>query len=302
MTQDQRLLKAKLIKGIIYMVLAAVMLPVMNVIAKYLSTDYSTSQIVWARYTGHFLVMSLIFLPKRGLPIFQASQPGVLFVRSMLLFGCTASYFFAIRYIDVATAAAINFTGPLMVTALAVPMLSEKVGIRRWAAVGVGFAGALLIIRPGGDMHWAMLFVLITASLYAIYQILTRKSAHADQADTAIIYTAVVGTIGSTLVLPFFDWYWPITMMDVVLFILVGVIGGVGHLFVIKAFENGEASIIAPLNYMQLPSAAAVSYLVFATFPDTLTWIGATIIIASGLYVAYRESRVSKVTPKTDIT
>lgn len=278
-------------QAVLYMLAAITVLPCMNVTAKYLSADYSTVQIVWARYAGHLVFALILFLPGRGLGLLRAHRPGVHIVRSVLMFVSTCFFFFALRYIQVPTASAINFTSPIMVTALAVPFLGEQVGIRRWIAVLVGFAGALIVIRPGGaEAHWAMLCVLGTAFTYAIYQVLTRKFATSDSPETSITYIALVGALIPSVLLPF-EFAAPQSGLHLALFLLMGFLGGLGHFFVIKAFRLGEASLLAPFNYGQLVMATALSYALFGTFPDAMTWLGAAIIVSSGLYITYRETK-----------
>ena len=202
----------------------------------------------------------------------------------------------ALRYIEVPIASAINFTSPIIVTALAIPFLGEKVGIRRWIAVLVGFCGALIIIRPGGaESHWAMLLVLGTAFLYAVYQVLTRKYASSDSAETSIIYIALIGALITTVALPF-DYRLPISVLDYGLFILIGFLGGLGHFLIIKAFRLGEASLLSPLNYGQLLMATLLTFLIFCSLPDGMTWLGAGIIVGSGIYITYREAQKARST------
>ena len=275
--------------AIVLMMVAITVLPLMNVLAKVLSETYPTTQVVWARYAGHTLFVLLLFLPSRGLSLFKASRPGVHFTRSLLMFVCTCLFFAALRYIPVPTASAINFTSPLIVSALAVPFLGEKVGIRRWLAVLVGFAGAMIVIRPGGESaHWAMALVGGTAFFYAVYQILTRRYADADPPETSILWISLVGTVILSFVVPF-DWVMPPSLFDWGMLAAVGAMGGLGHFFVIRAFQYGEASVLAPMNYGQIVMATLVSWLVYETFPDALFWVGAAIIAGSGLYIAYRE-------------
>lgn len=279
------------ITAFLFMGVAITVLPFMNVAAKFLSTDYPTTQILWARYTGHLVFMLLMFMPRHGLSLLRATRPGVHIVRSLLMFVSTVCFFTALRWIPVPTASAINFTSPLIVTALAAPFLGETVGARRWAAVAVGFAGAMIIIRPGGgETHWAMLLILGTAFSYAVYQIVTRKTSAADTPETSITYIAIVGAVLSSIAVPF-EWVTPHSLMDAGLFCLLGMIGGVGHYFVIRAFQLGEASFLAPLNYGQLLMVTVLSWLVFGTFPDFWTLVGSTVIVGSGLYITYRESR-----------
>jgi len=272
------------------MALAFYRFPFMDVVSKCLSESFPTAQIVWARYDGHLIFVLIMFMPRRGWSLLRATRPGVHAVRSVLMFVSTVCFFSALRWIDVPTASAINFTSPLLVTALAAPVLGELVGARRWAAVALGFAGALIIIRPGGaEAHWAMLLVLGTALTYATYQLVTRKYAAADPPETSITYISFVGALLSSLALPAF-FVMPATLLDATLFALLGFIGGLGHYFVIRAFQLGEASVIAPFNYGQLLMAIALSYLVFGTCPDVWTFVGAGIIIVSGMYITYRET------------
>lgn len=281
----------------LFMGASITLLPFMNVTAKYLSAEYPTTQILWARYTGHLVFMILMFMPRHGLSLLRATRPGVHIVRSLLMFVSTVCYFTALRWIPVPTATAINFTGPLIVTALAAPMLGEAVGPRRWAAVAVGFAGAMIIIRPGGsETHWAMLLVLGTALSYALYQIVTRKTSTVDTPETSITYIAIVGAALSSLAVPF-DWVTPHSALHLGLFCLMGLIGGVGHYFIIRAFQLGEASLLAPFAYGQLIMATILSWLAFATWPDLWTFVGAGVIVASGLYITYRETRRKPVVP-----
>lgn len=277
--------------AVLFMLGAITVLPCMNVLARYLSAEYSTTQIVWARYTGHLLFALVLFMPKHGIGLLRAQKPGVHIIRSVLMFCCTCMFFLAVRYIEVPIASAINFTSPIIVTALAVPFLGEKVGIRRWIAVLVGFCGALVIIRPGGaESHWAMFLVIGTAFFYAVYQVLTRKYASSDSAETSITYIALIGALMTTVALPF-DYRLPTSALDYGLFTLIGFLGGLGHFLVIKAFRLGEASLLSPLNYGQLLMATLLTFLIFGTLPDAVTWLGAGIIVGSGLYITYREAQ-----------
>ena len=180
---------------------------------------------------------------------------------------------------------------PLIVTALSVPLLREQVGMRRWSAVCVGFLGALLIIRPGsGFANPAVLLLLASALAYALYQIATRWVMAHDSPATGIIFAALIGSLGTTTALPFI-FVMPQSLFDLALFVSLGCLGGLGHFLVIKAFQAAPASVIAPLGYVELIGTAILGYLIFGNFPDALTWVGALIIIASGLYIAMRERR-----------
>lgn len=279
------------LRGILFMLGAAALFSVMNALVKLLSADFSSIQIIWARNIGHLAFVVALFAPRFGRRLFVSKQPKVQICRSLLQLCSTSCYFTALAFIPLTEAASISFTAPLLVTALSAPLLGEKVGWRRWAAVGVGFAGALIIIRPGaGVMHWAALLCLGSAFCYACYQILTRRAAGFDRPETTVLYSAVVGTAVMSVLAPF-SWSAPASASLALLLASLGVLGGLGHYFVAQAFRWGPASIIAPFNYAQLLGAAAFGFVLFDHLPDLWTWFGAAVIVASGLYVAWRESR-----------
>jgi drug/metabolite transporter (DMT)-like permease len=205
-----------------------------------------------------------------------------------MLVGATVCYFFALRFIPLADAAAIIFVAPLMVTALSGLMLGEQVGVRRWAAVLAGFAGMLLIVRPGlGTTHWGAGFALAAAVGFSFYFLLTRKVSGRTPPLVTLWFMGVVGTlVMSPLAVPV--WQAP----DLDGWFLMAGIGGVmalGHLFIITAMDFVEASAIAPLIYLEMVTATALGYFWFGDFPDALTWAGCAVVICAGLFVAYRE-------------
>ena len=278
--------------GIGFMCCAALVLPFMNAAVKYLTARYPIAEIVWARYAGHLAYCVILFMPRRGLALFVTRRPALQLGRSLLMLLATVCYFSALPHVPLATAASIGFTSPLLVTLLAIPMLGERVGPRRAGATLVGFAGALVVIRPGlGVTHWAAGLIFVTAAAYALYQILTRRVAAFDPPDTSITYAAVIGTLACLPVVPF-AWKAPESVLDAVIFASLGVFAGVGHYFVVKAFEAAAASVVSPFNYLQLLGATTFGYLLFGHLPDLWTWTGAAMIVGSGLYIIYRETRV----------
>jgi drug/metabolite transporter (DMT)-like permease len=232
-----------------------------------------------------------VFLPRYGRRLLATRRPGVQIGRSLLMLVSNMMFVVAITRVPLATASAIGFTSPLIVTALSVPLLHESVGIRRWSAVIVGFVGALLVIRPGSGLHDpAVLLLLLSSAAYALYQIATRWVGFYDDAAIGIVFSALLGSLVMTAVLPFV-FVWPQNPLDIVLFCSLGLLGGAGHYLVIRAFQSGPAAVIAPLGYIELIGTATLGYLIFGNFPDAWTWLGAAIIIASGLYIALRERR-----------
>jgi drug/metabolite transporter (DMT)-like permease len=279
-------------RAIFYMALAMSLLPCLNAAAKHLGGSYATVEIVWARYAGHFAYMVAVFLPRRGLALFATTRLWIQVLRSALLVSATGIYFTALHYTALPTAAIISFVSPFLMIAFAGLLLGEPVGPRRWAAAGVGFLGALFILRPGsGAVPLASFLVLASATCNALYQILTRGLAMRDSAETSNTYIAVVGFVLTSLAVPFF-WQTPRSALDLVLFVSLGLFGGFGHYFIVKALEWGPAAAIAPLNYGQLLGTVIIGYVAFSEFPDLWSWIGAAIIVLSGLYIFYRERRV----------
>jgi len=267
------------------------MFPFMNAAVKLLGARYPVSEIVWARFTGHLVVMLLVFLPHYGRRLLAPRRPGVQIARSLLMLVSNMMFVVAIARVPLATASAIGFTSPLIVTALSVPLLRESVGIRRWSAVLIGFAGALLVIRPGSGLHDpAVLLLLLSSAAYALYQIATRWVSFYDEAPTGIVFSALLGSLVMSLVLPFV-FVLPRNPFDLALLLSLGLLGGAGHYLVIRAFQLAPAAVIAPLGYVELIGTTTLGYLIFDNFPDLWTWVGAAIIIASGLYIALRERR-----------
>ena len=284
------MLATNTVRGIGFMCLAVMLFPFLNAIVKYLGADYAMTQVIWLRYLGHFALMLIIFLPFHGRAFFRTKNLGAQVIRSLLLLGSTSCYFMALTYLPLTTAASISFTSPLIVTALSVPFLGEKVGPRRWAAICVGFIGAMIIIRPGGaDFHGVELLVVCSATFYSFFQVLTRKLAGQDSPATTIIYTAVFGGLITSFIGPFY-WVTPVVQFDWVLFAAMGLFGGLGHLFVVKAFQWAEVSAVSPFAYGQLVGAVILGFFIFGEFPDMWTWVGSAIIVSCGAYITYRET------------
>jgi drug/metabolite transporter (DMT)-like permease len=279
------------LRGILLMCAGTSLFPFMNAAVKLLAANYPVAQIVWARFTGHLLIMLLVFLPHHRWTLLRTRRPAVQFGRSALMLLSNLVFVIAIARVPLATASAIGFTSPLIVTALSVPLLHESVGWRRWSAVTVGFAGALMVIRPGSGLQDpSVLLLLLSALAYALYQIATRWVGRYDSAATGIVFAALLGSLAMSLVLPFV-FVPPRTMFDALLFCCLGLLGGGGHYLIIRAFQLGPAAVIAPLGYVELVGTAVLGYVIFGNFPDLWIWLGAFVIIGSGLYIALRERR-----------
>jgi drug/metabolite transporter (DMT)-like permease len=280
-----------IVRGILLMCAGVSVFPFMNVAVKLLAVNYPAAQITWARFTGHLIVMLAIFLPQHSWALLRTRWPVVQIGRSLLMLVSNLVFVMAIGTVPLATASAIGFTSPLIVTGLSVPLLHEQVGWRRWSAVAVGFAGALMVIRPGsGFREPAVLLLLFSSFAYALYQIATRLVGRYDNAATGIIFAALFGSLGMSIAMPFV-FVMPRSLLDGLLFGSLGFLGGFGHYLVIRAFQLGPAAAIAPLGYVELVGSVVLGYLLFNNFPDLWTWAGAAVIIASGIYIAWRERR-----------
>lgn len=290
-TTGGRVWDRRLLLGIFFICLSGIVFPVMNGFAKTLGAEYSTLQVSWARAFGHFVFILLAFLPRQGLAVFRTRRPMIQFGRALMLYISNLCFFFAVVFIPIADAAAISMTAPLVVALLAWPMLGERTNAARLIALAVGFAGVLIIIRPGTDLfHWASLFVVASACCYGMYQIFTRQVAGIDAPEVSAVYAPVIGAIGMLLVMPFV-WRTPATLLDLGMFLGLGVLGAAGHYFVARALTYAPANVVSPFQYFQLFGSVLVGYLFFAALPDAATWLGAGIIMASGLYIGWSQAR-----------
>ncbi|MEP3246121.1 MAG: DMT family transporter [Sneathiella sp.] len=275
-------------RGIFLYCTAIFLFVCMDSIVKYAAKIYDPIQVVWARYFFHMLLMILFLAPSQGMALVRTSNLKLQIFRSMLLLGATICFFTALKYVPLADAGAMGSTSPLFVTVLSVFILGEKVSFRRWTAVCIGFVGALIILRPGMSVvHPAMFLVVGMSVFYASYQIATRKLAGVDTSITTLFYTALVGAIVMSIATPF---VW--TMPDLegwLILAVIGLIGGVSHFIIIKALSFTSASTAAPFSYTQLIWTALSGYVFFGDLPDNFTILGAAVIVASGLYILYRE-------------
>jgi drug/metabolite transporter (DMT)-like permease len=274
------------LRGCLLMCCATALFPFLNACAKLLTAGYPVGQILWARFAGHLVFVLIAFLPLHGIRLFVTHRPKVQIARSVLLLGATMCFISGISGVPLATASAILFATPIIVAALSGPLLGERVSLSRWIAVLVGFAGVLVIIRPGGtSLGLPAVFIIGSALCYSFYQIVTRRGGSADSAETGIVYAALVGTAATSLAVPFF-FRMPASLFDGALFAGLGFFGGFGHYLLTRAFQLAPATVLSPLGYTELLSATILGYLVFGTVPDEYTWLGAVIIVASGVYIA----------------
>lgn len=271
--------------GIGFMLVACALFPVMNGLVKLLAARYDATQIVWFRIVVHLLLVTLVFTPRMGLDLFRTRRIGLQFLSSVMMLLSTLFFFSAVKYVGVAEAISVSFVAPLAVVFLAWPLLGERITALKVVAVVVGFAGVLVVIRPGSSVfQWASILLLGSALAYASYQIIIRRLAGIDPPSTSIFYSVLLGAIVMSAAMPFV-WCTPVDFGDWVLLLSLGALGGVGHYCVARALTYASANLIAPLNYTQMIGSVIVGYLLFAEVPDLYTWIGTALIVGAGLLV-----------------
>ena len=275
--------------GIVLMIGSILCLAAMEAIAKILVDDYPVQMIVCARLALHFLVTLPLFFFGGRLHLLKTNRPVMHSVRSLILVAASFLFITALTQIPLAQATSLVFTAPFVVTALSAMFLGEKVGVRRWVAILVGFAGVLVILRPNAEFNWFLLLPLATGFCYAGYQVTTRVLSFTEPTLTLFFYTVAAGTLVSGALLPF---YWVTPDFEAsMLFVLTGAFGFLGQYLVIRALQEGEASIVAPFIYTQIIWATIFGIVLFAQYPDLWTFIGAGIVIGSGIYIWHRERR-----------
>ncbi len=287
LAESSRAQKDNATAGIAWMVASTAILMGVHGSAKYLVAEMPVVQVVWARFAFHLLLAVLLLAPYLA-RVVRSRNLKLQLLRSGVMALGALSYFAGLRFVPLADAVAIMFLCPIMVAALAAPLLGETVGMKRWLGVACGFAGALIIVRPGSGLFgWGVGLILLAAFGNALYQLSTRKLGASDDPRTTLLFTPLVGTIGASLILPF-EWETP----DAQGWLLMGVIGGVaciGHFAIIKAYQLAPAAVAAPFAYLQLVWALVMGLTVFGDWPDVWTFAGAAVIAGSGLYVLHRE-------------
>ncbi|MBV9079390.1 MAG: DMT family transporter [Methylobacteriaceae bacterium] len=273
------------------MCLAVVMFSGCDTTAKWLGRSIDPMMTAWARYASNVLWVGLFLNPITTPGILATRRLGLQVFRSVLLVGCTVLNFYALRYLQLTQTTAIQFAMPLLVALLAGPMLGEWAGPRRLAAIGVGFAGVLVVTRPGlGSLHPAALLSVVGTVLYAIYALVTRVLARHDSSATTLAYSGLAGLAILTPVLPFV-WSNPPGPLVWLGMLAVGGFAALGHWLLILAHARAPAPVLSPFIYTQIVWMTGSGYLVFGDLPDGWTVVGAAIVVASGLYLLWWERR-----------
>lgn len=282
-------------QGILLMIGAIFFFSAMDALAKALMARNEVIQVVWARYAGQMLVVAVILAP-RLLPLLRTHRIGLQLPRSGFLFGATFCLFTSLTYIDIGAATAVMNVHPMLLTLGAALILRERLGPRRLFGVLAALAGALIIIRPGGEVFsLPALLPLAAGTFYAAYALTTRFLGRDEPILTSFLYTALIGTIGaSVMVAPV--WQTP-TASDAALFLLLGAVAALGQYLLIRSLTVAEAAAVAPFGYSGVIFATLWGLFAFGEVPDRWTLLGALVIVGAGVYVWHRETRARTAPP-----
>ena len=258
-----------------------------DVAAKVLTGTLPAIEVAWLRYLIFCLMVVPTVFVARGARMMHTPRLRLQIIRALAVAGSAVLFILGLGHLQVAEATAINFISPIFITALSIPLLGERVGVRRWAAAAVGFLGVMLVVQPGGSAFQVAALLPIGAALtWAVAAIVTRLMS-SEPPETTLAWSAVIGLITLTALVPF-HWRSP-TAAEIGLAVLMGIFSTMGHWLIILAYRKAAASTIAPFSYVQLLFAGLLGFGIFGTVPGAMTLVGGVVIAASGLYTAHRE-------------
>ena len=263
-----------------------------DVFAKLLSADFAALQVAWVRYV--LLVAVAVLLAQRtGGRVLRPSRPGLQLARGLALLGSGVLFILGLGGLGVAEATAVSFVTPAIVTALSIPLLGEVVHLRRWAALLIGLAGVMVVLRPGGEaFQAAALFPLGSAASGALMVVLTRRIGADDPTETTLLWSAVTGFLALSATA--FLWFRPMGPSALGAAAAMGGLYAVGQYLLVRAYQQGEASMLAPFSYAQILFATALGATVFGALPDAVSLAGMGLIVLGGAYTLYREGVLAR--------
>lgn len=276
-------------KGVAFALIGFAVFSTHDALIKFLGGDYASFQILFFSVLLTFPFATLMLLQDKSEGTLRPVNPGWVAARTVAGVVTGSSAFYAFSVLPLAQVYAFIFAAPLLITVLSIPILGEKVGLHRWAAVVMGLAGVMIVLRPGAEaLTLGHIAGLTAAAGSAVVSVVTRKVGREERAAVLMIYPMMANIVIMGAILPFV--YQPMPVEHLGLLSIIAFCGFTGGLCVIGAYRNADAAIIAPMQYSQIVWGAAFGFLFFAEVPDRFTWVGAGVIIASGLYVVIRES------------
>lgn len=287
--------RKSVLKGVAWAALSSLLISLMHVLVREVSQEVHPIVVVFFRNVVGFIIL-IPFLLRQDRTHWKSKQPKLQLIRSIFGVCALSSFFYGLSMVPVADVTAIGFVTVLFITIGASILLREKVGIRRWTAIAVGFIGTLIIVRPGSGIFGPGAFIVLASTLFWAGSMLCVKVlSRTDSSVTMVFYANVYFTVFSFIPAMIF-WSWP-TWEQFGLMVAIGVLAAVGHLALATSLRLADATVVAPVDYTRLLWAAGVGYLVFGEFPDVWTWVGGTVIFLSTVYITYRESRRPKSAP-----
>jgi drug/metabolite transporter (DMT)-like permease len=279
------------LKGIGLVSLCYLLFSLLDGSAKWLVASMPVIMVVWLRFVTHAIIGGVVLFPVKGLALLRTRHLRWHLLRALMFMAMTGINFWALQYLQLTVTASIFFSVPIMIAVASSALLGEKLDYGRWVAVLAGFAGVLVIIRPwGAEFHPAMLASVVNAIMYAAFMMMTRRLAAYDSPET-IQYLPAVGAALGLMPFALAAWESPSGWLEWTVACLMGVLGGFGHYLLALAHRYAPAHVIAPFLYQQVVYMAIFGYLVFGDVPSPGLWLGAAIVIASGLYLFHRERR-----------
>jgi drug/metabolite transporter (DMT)-like permease len=277
------------VRGALLFILGLFLFACMDTTTKYLSASYNVPMIVAFRYIGNALLMILLFAPSHRRELVHTERTGLVLLRALCLASASLLVGLALQRMPVAETTSITFIAPLIVVLLARPLLGERIGLLGWAAVLVGFAGVMLIVRPGSGLNAVGVMLALTAvAANTGYQLLSRTLADTERTIAMLFYTALFGSIAFGIALPWTLHGRAPSAFELLLFASLGVYGGLGHYLFTAAYNHAPASILAPMTYLQLLWAGLLSWAIFGYVPDGLTVLGMATVTVSGVLIALK--------------
>ena len=277
--------------GAVFMLISITLFAVMDAFIKWLGADYPVQELMFFRCTVALIMVTVLLMKLGGFSLLRTTRPGLHLTRSVFGLLAMACAFYGFAVMPLAEASSIFYTAPLLATAFSVPILGERVGLHRWSCVVFGLLGVLIIIRPGTDVFsQGGVFMLVASIMVALTANIIRLLNRVNEAICITFYFALSGAVVSTLACLYFGWIVPRTEHWFGL-IGIGVLGGGAQYALTLSLRIGEVGLISPLKYLAIIIGALVGYIVWAEIPDNTTFIGMAVILASGFYSVYRESR-----------
>jgi drug/metabolite transporter (DMT)-like permease len=278
--------------GIALVTVTTLMFAVLDTSAKWLVQTVPVLQVVWLRFVFHALLTTAIFMPSMGVGLFKIHNPRLQLLRGVMLALMTGLNFFALQYLQLAETGAVQFSVPILIALISALWLHEKLDLKKWLAICMGFAGVLVIIRPGSNgFHPAILLSIMNALLYAAFNLMTRRLAGSDHPISTQLASAMVPSV---VLAPFAIWYWqtPDSWQVWCILVLAGLTGGLGHTASALAHRYATAAVLGPFLYQQIIYMSFGGWLIFGQIPDTAVILGAAIVVLSGLYLLWREFKL----------